>query len=143
MSFYFQMEAVWLTIAIVALVIEIATCGLFSIWFVIGAIGCIPLAILKVPIWIQVGIFLLISSACICLLKPWARKYFKTKEFRDLTGTSCIITEDVDPATGSGKTKIGDVEWSVKSDTAIAKGTCVIVTGIEGVRLLVQIKKEV
>ena len=56
----------WAIILVMALVTEAVTAGaLVSIWFVPGAIVGMLLALLEVPFWIQVAVWLAIAIACI------------------------------------------------------------------------------
>lgn len=134
-------EFVWLIISLLALFVEVGSFQLITIWFSFGALVCIPFAMLGAPLGLQIALFFGVSIISMYALKPWAKTHFKPKEYRSLIGSECILTEDCDLR--KGKTKIGDVEWQVRSDVMIPKGTIVIVTEVEGVKLIVKEKQEV
>lgn len=52
---------VWLLLLIVMIVTELITMGLTTIWFAGGAIIAIILAVLHVPVAIQIAAFLVVS----------------------------------------------------------------------------------
>ncbi len=134
-------EFIWLIISLIALFVEVNSFQLISIWFAFGALICIPFAMLGIPLWSQIVLFFGGSIISMYALKPWAKTHFKPKEYRSLIGSECILTEDCNSR--KGKTKIGDIEWQVRSDVMIPKGTAVIVTEVEGVKLIVKEKQEV
>ena len=55
----------WLTVGIVSFVVELLTVGLISIWFVLGALVALLLALLDLHIAIQVVAFAVVSLICI------------------------------------------------------------------------------
>ena len=64
----YQEIITWAIILVMALVSETLTAGaLISIWFVPGAIVGMLLALLKVPFWIQIAVWLALAIACIVL----------------------------------------------------------------------------
>ena len=67
---------VWLGIMILMLVIEVATLGLTTIWFAGGALVATLLALLDVPILVQIIVFLIVSGILVYFTRPIAVKKF-------------------------------------------------------------------
>ena len=57
----FSPAIIWLIISIVLAVIELSTLGLVTIWFAIGAIVSMIVALLGANIWVQLICFILVS----------------------------------------------------------------------------------
>lgn len=133
-----KMVLYWLIVIIVGILIEICTFQLISIWFAVGAFISIPFAVFHAPAWIQFIVFFVASGFSMYLIKPLAKKHFKPKESRSMVGMELVLTEDCDQS--KGKIKVRDVEWLIRSEEPIPKGTTVTVTRVEGVKLIVQEK---
>ena len=67
---------IWLVLLIVAIVAEVLTMGLTTIWFAGGALVAIFAAILNAPVWLQVVLFLVVSLVLLIFTRPVAVKYF-------------------------------------------------------------------
>ena len=135
---------VWLGIAIVALIIELNTTDLSSIWATVG--GAIPaiVAIWCHIIWVQIIIFLVISILGILLIRPYVKRYVKRNEIEtnvdSLIGKKAICVDDIGPD-NVGACKIDGKIWSAiaKDDaTIINAGQKVEVLSIDGVKLIVR-----
>ena len=70
-----SMIVFWLALALVFLLIEAVTAGLTTIWFAGGALIALLIALLDLPIVLQVVVFFAVS---ICLL-VFTRKIFVEK----------------------------------------------------------------
>ena len=71
--------ASWIILAAVMIIIEIITLGLSSIWFAAGAIGSAITAAFDGPEWLQVVVFVVVSTVFLLLLKPLAKKKLNVK----------------------------------------------------------------
>ncbi|MDU3181704.1 MAG: NfeD family protein [Lachnospiraceae bacterium] len=135
-------EIFWGIVTLLCIIAEILTVSLVTIWFAVAAIIMIPLVLMfNIPFVLQLCIFTVLSFVFILLLKPFATKYFHPIENRTMLGQTCVLTEDVSNFAQTGKTIIGDVEWSVKGaekDMHIPKGQTVKVVAVEGVKLVVR-----
>ena len=67
---------IWLGLLLTFLVVE-AVCAvhLVSIWFAVGALLALFAALAGAAIWLQVGIFLVVSCALLAMLWPLVRKF--------------------------------------------------------------------
>lgn len=138
----------WLIAFVILLVIEIATLGLTTIWFAIGALAAFLVAYLGFGVALQVIIFLAVSIILLVLTRPIAMKYFNQERQKtnadSLIGKKAIVIEELRPLQGLGRVEVNGMEWSAKTDGAdtIEAGEIVSITGIQGVKLIVE-KEEV
>ena len=69
-----NMLFIWLIALIVLIVIELATMGLTTIWFALGALVAAITAALHAPVVLQVVLFLVISIVSFIFTSPLAVK---------------------------------------------------------------------
>ncbi|SEQ78194.1 Membrane protein implicated in regulation of membrane protease activity [Lachnospiraceae bacterium NE2001] len=134
----------WVIVAAVALVVEIITLGLSSIWFTGGGIVAAVIAFMGGPVWLQIVAFIVVSTVMLLLMRPLAKKHLaigqeKTNTDSLIGRTEKVITT-VDNNAGTGMLKLGDVEWRAVSDdgSVIPEGTLVTIQRLEGTKLYVK-----
>ena len=134
----------WVIVAAVALVVEIITLGLSSIWFTGGGIVAAIIAFMDGPVWLQIVAFIVVSTVMLLLMRPLAKKHLaigqeKTNTDSLIGRTEKVITT-VDNNAGTGMLKLGDVEWRAVSDdgSVIPEGTLVTIQRLEGTKLYVK-----
>lgn len=141
-------QIVWLALLIIFAVAEAATVGLTSVWFAIGALGALICALVGGNIWLQLGIFIVLSVVCLVALRPLAQKYLNNRveptNADRVIGQEAQVTQDIDNIQGTGAVTIGGITWTARSehDTPIPAGTMVRVLRIEGVKVMVEEIKE-
>lgn len=135
---------IWVALAVVTAIIEIATVEMVSIWFTAGSLCAIIAYAAKAPYWGQLIVFFVISFVfLVCFRKvclKWVLKNVKEKTNTDaLVGNVIKLTADIEEDK-SGEAEINDVVWSVKGkDGYLAKaGEHVKIVGIEGNKLIVE-----
>lgn len=134
---------VWLGLVILFLIAEGATVSLVSLWFAAGAVVAMFAALLGAGIWLQTGLFLVVSGALLLMLRPIVRRYLVPKitptNVDSLVGSTGLVTEAIDNVTASGQVKLGAMEWTARSTTGenIPQGTLIRVDRIEGVKVYV------
>ncbi len=134
---------VWLGLVILFLIAEGATVSLVSLWFAAGAVVAVFAALLGAGIWLQTGLFLVVSGALLLMLRPIVRRYLVPKitptNVDSLVGSTGLVTEAIDNVTASGQVKLGAMEWTARSTTGenIPQGTLIRVDRIEGVKVYV------
>lgn len=135
----------WLVLLIIAIVVEVLTMGLTSIWFAGGALVAILLALLNAPIWLQIVLFFAVSLLLLFFTRPVAVKYFNRDRVRtnveSMVGRQAIVTSEIDNLQGIGQVTVGSQEWSARSlddKQRIAVGSVVIVVSVSGVKLIVR-----
>lgn len=139
------MMIIWLVILIIAVVVEVLTLGLTTIWFAGGALVAIIAAMVGAPIVVQVILFFVISLLMLFFTRPVAVKYFNRDRVRtnveSLIGRQAIVISDVDNLQGIGQVTVGSQQWSARSvedRITIPAGAVVKVLAINGVKLIVK-----
>lgn len=134
---------VWLGLMILFLIAEGATVSLVSLWFAAGAVVAMFAALLGAGVWLQTGLFLVVSGALLLMLRPIVRRYLVPKitatNVDSLVGATGLVTVAIDNVTASGQVKLGAMEWTARSTTGenIPQGSRIRVDRIEGVKVYV------
>ena len=144
----YQMIA-WIVVLIVAVVVEIITLGLSSIWFAGGALIALIVATFHGPIWLQILCFAAVSIMLLIFTRPIAVKYFNKDRVRtnaeSIVGRQAIVLSEVNNLKGEGQVSVGGQEWSARSvddDQVLDEGSVVEVVAISGVKLICKPVKE-
>lgn len=137
-------STVWLITLIVLVIGEAITVGLTFIWFAVGAMGGLIVAVLGGQIWLQVVVFLVLSALSLVLVRPLATRFLKTSHSptnadRVLNRTA-VVTQTIDNVAGVGQVNISGQIWSARSEhgVVIPAGAEVKVLRIEGVKVFVE-----
>ena len=136
---------VWLAVIAVAIIIEILTLDLVSVWFAFGAvIPFILAAVGGIAIEIQIAVFVIVSALLIIFMRNWAKKLlFKNMNektnINSIIGKKIRLLEDTD-FEHLGSLKINDVTWTAVSHDGklIKAGQIVEVVKVDGNKLLVK-----
>ncbi len=141
-----EMMIFWLVLLIVCIVIELPTMGLTTIWFAGGALVAILAALLHVPVFLQVILFLLVSLLLLFFTRPIAVKYFNKDRVKtnveSMVGRQAIVTSEIFNLQATGQVTVGGQEWSARScddQMRIPEGSVVTVVAIHGVKLIVKV----
>ena len=139
------MNVVFWAVAVVAFIIlELATVGLASIWFALGALCALIAALLGAPVWLQIVWFVIVSVATLLLTRPLAKKYINSKTMATnadrVIGSKAVVKERIDELAGTGAVLADGKMWSARTaDGAVAEpGEIVTVQEIRGVKLIVE-----
>jgi len=140
---------IWLGLLLIFLVVE-AVCAfhLVSIWFAVGALCALFAALAGAAIWLQVGIFLVVSCALLAMLWPLVRKFLNPRHtatnIDSVIGSQGLVTADIDNVTAEGQVKLGAMYWTARSTSGepIAAGRKIRVDSIEGVKVFVSLAEE-
>lgn len=145
-----SMTVFWLIVLVVLVVIELLTMGLTTIWFAGGALVATIAALFHAPVAVQVILFLVVSGVLIFSTRPLAVKYFNKDRVRtnaeSLVGRQAIVISEIDNLQGIGQVNVGGMEWSARTRVDGVKlpvGTVTTVLAINGVKLVVEERKEV
>lgn len=139
-----MMTVFWLIVVAVALVIEIFTMGLTTIWFGLGAVAAAITAAIGGPLWLQIVLFSVVSVVIMLLVRPFAMKVMKKGETKtnvdSLIGKQVVVIETIDNVRGTGKVKCQGVEWMARStdDSVYAVDDLVVIDSVSGVKLIVK-----
>jgi len=139
--------AQWILIALVCGSIEIFTMGFWFLWFALAAL----LVAVGVQVnWVntlqlQLLFFALFSIIFIIFTRPLALKLFKSNDtisnVTALIGQHGIATSNIS-ALNYGQVKVNGEIWTAISSNDIEVNTRILVTGIDGVKLQVEMAHE-
>ena len=138
----------WLALTVVAIAAEAATSELVAIWFMPASLVAMILAVLNVPLWIQIVVFIVLVAAFLIFSKRFLRKYLKKSSEANtntdaLIGQTAIVTERIDNLAQCGAVKVNGLEWSARAvadDVTVEKETLVVIRQISGVKLICEPK---
>ena len=133
---------IWTLAIIIFLTIEATTSALVSIWFAGGSLAGLICHLFGASVKIQILVFLIVSVALVLLLRNVAVKSFKKispKTDLDRIIGQKVVISGVAEQKNLGTTRIGDIEWKVRSEKGedLFVGETVTVEKIEGVYLVV------
>ena len=137
-------KIVWLVLLLLFAGAEAATVGLTSIWFAAGALCALIAALLGGSLWIQMTLFLAVSSLCLLAVRPLAKRHLNSKveatNADRVIGEQAQVTEDIDNIRGKGTVVIRGVTWTARSEdgSPVPAGSLVRVLRIEGVKVFVE-----
>lgn len=131
----------WMIVATVLVVIEILTPGMF--FFACLGLGALfaGLAMLVFAPWLAWPVFVIVSLISIYAIRPLARKLFvptrQKSNVDELVGQKAWVTEQI-AMPQLGMVKVASEMWRAESDEVIPKDTWVLVTAVNGTRLIVK-----
>ena len=135
---------IWIAAIIVFGVVEAATAGLTSIWFVLGSVAALIAAVCGGPLWLQLVLFFVVSVAALAVTRPLVTKLMK-KDIRPtnadrVLGGVARVTERIDNDVPTGAVYIDGKTWSARSadGSPIEKDVMVRILRMEGVKLYVE-----
>ena len=140
------MWQMWLIIAGVCFIIEMATIGFFIFWFGVGAlISMIVSIFFPGNILLQSIVFVVSSVILLLLTKPLVNKFTKKDKKIEtnaysIIGKKGIVVQDINPTFGVGQIKVSGEVWSAKTtdESTIEKGTQIEIKQIDGVKAVVE-----
>ena len=133
----------WLVLLVVFLIVEASTVTLVSLWFAAGSLFALIASLLGARLWLQLTLFLAVSTLALIALRPLFRKFIRPKltatNVDSVIGSMGLVTASVENVSAAGQVKLGAMEWSARSTTGepIPIGTLVKVDRIEGVKVFV------
>lgn len=134
---------IWLVLLVVFLIAEASTVTLVSLWFATGSLVALIAGLLGGPLWLQAGLFLLVSTLSLIALRPLVRRFLTPKlsatNVDSVIGSTGLVTAPIDNVAATGQVKLGAMVWTARSSSGapIAEGTLVKVDKIEGVKVFV------
>ena len=135
---------IWLAVIVLCVVIEALTLDLCAIWFAVGGVAALVAASLSLEVVTQLIIFVLFSAVLLVLMRPFCRRFLKTKKEPTnadrIIGETAYVTEQIDNIRETGAVKVLGAEWSARSrdDSIIPSGAKVKVVEIRGVKAVVE-----
>ena len=140
-----MVSAIWLVATVILSIIELATMGLVTIWFAAGAAVAFLLSLFGAPLYLQIGVLLVVSIAVLVLVRPIAASHFnnrlKKTNIDAYVGRKLIAKTDIDNLHGAGKVDMDGSTWLAASSVdniVISKGEEVRVVEVRGAKLIVE-----
>ena len=133
----------WLIAMVIFAATELMTVSLVSIWFAVGALGAILVALLGGGLIFQVTVFLALAIVLLLGLRSVVRKHLAPRitktNIDSLIGATGVVLTPVNNIAALGQVRVNGVEWSARStdNSHINAGTMVRVDRIEGVKVFV------
>ena len=136
---------IWLIIAVIMLVIEIATTGLATLWFAIGAVVAMIMDLCGASVVSQIIVMALVSIVCFILCMIWIKPKLESLRKKNvqktnadrLIGREGVVIVPFNSTEGKGQVKVDGQIWSAKAEEDFSEGTKITVKAIEGVKLVV------
>ena len=135
---------IWLVVLAILLVIEFLTLGLTTVWFAGGALVAFLVSLAGGPLWLQLLLFIAVSVVLLLFTRPLAVKYLnkdvQKTNVDSIPGQKGIVTATIDNLKAEGQVTIQGMEWTAreKNVNTIEKVKVLIVTSVEGVKLIVE-----
>ena len=111
------MPYLWITVAVLSLIIEAASLYYTAICFLPAAIITIALAFLNYPIYVQVLVFIIAAAAALLIRFTLLRNVLNRKKITPdmIVGNKAIVTETINYEVGTGKIKIYNKIYKAES----------------------------
>lgn len=136
---------IWLVVAVIAIIVDVVTSSFIFMWFSIGALVAIGLSFGGASMVWQFIAFLITGIILIAIGYPWAKKKFKVEKNHTPTMEQTYIgrvmraNEDI---VEKARIKVDGVYWTAyNKGKKINKDDQFIITGIEGNKLIVELKE--
>jgi len=132
----------WTMFAIVVGIGEIFTAGFFLLPFAIGGAAAAILAWVGAPVIAQWLVFFGVSTISLVYLRRFIGRQDEEEQPRvganRWIGSEGIVLQGIDPHTGSGMVRILNEEWRAAAPGKIEAGAKIVVTNVDGARLIVE-----
>lgn len=135
---------IWLGITVAAIVAEVISVQLISVWF--AAAGALSIAFCFIPgfpWWGQVILFAALAAGALLGLRPLCKKWLDRRGKNSNTNMDLIIGKEVRMLSTAdfdhlGSARVGDVVWSIKplTDEPLPEGCIVKIEAVEGNKLI-------
>lgn len=132
-----MLSVLWAVVAVAALIVELSTTALVSIWFVAGALGALVMSLMGLSLWVQAGVFAGISLLLFGVCRQWLEDHFRPRpSVPSLIGHTGFVSTPI--VGGAGRVTVSGKDWKASSDQDLEAGTPVKVIALKGVTLTVQ-----
>lgn len=131
----------WLALFVVALIIEVVTADMISIWFALASIPSFIIALLEGHIVWQIVSFIFFTAVLLLLTRPVVKKYLKTNEIKTnvdaMVGMTVTVIKDIRPDE-VGRVIVRSIDWAAMSKETILVGEHARVLDVDGNKLIVE-----
>lgn len=133
---YWIYIAVWASILVFSIMIEITTVQLTSIWFAAGSFVALILAVFKVPLYIQIIVFVALSIALLLLTRPLSKKLMNNKKSETTVPAESLVGEVVTVTKEISVGGFGEIKDRYEYYSAVAPGEKEIIQKDEKVKII-------
>lgn len=148
-SLFMEPVYFWLILVILFIILELATMALTTIWFAVGSLVALAVAVAGGPLWLQTIVFIVVSFVTLLCIRKMAMNSFNQNREKtnadSLIGRTGIVTEDISNIHATGQVTVSGQEWTartVEDNKTYVKGEVVVVRSISGVKLIVEKEEE-
>lgn len=138
---------VWLIVAVLLAIVEMATYNLVTIWFALGAVVAFVLSLLGVAVIWQLTVFVIVSALLLLITKPLVQKKLtiaKQPTNADrVVGQDGIVINVADSDDDLFRVRVLEQVWTAKTEDhkPVNVGDAITVLRISGVKLIVKLKE--
>ena len=133
---------VWITVAIVAALVEVSIPHFGVIFVSVGAVAAAAAAYVGLGLPAQMILFILIIGASFLVLRPKIIANMGAAgvpgRTEQLIGREGIVTHDIERTVGAGRVNIEGQDWAARASVPLAAGTRIKVVGADGIVLEVK-----
>lgn len=137
------MWQIWLIIAGLFFIGEIATVGFLIFWFGVGALVAMLVSFFTSNVIIQTSVFVISSAILLFATKPFVKKFIDIKSTNtnafSIIGKKALVRKEIN-SNSVGQIKINGEIWSAESENneIIPEGSEVEIVKINGVKAIVK-----
>lgn len=135
----------WGIVIAIAVIAELATLNLVSIWFIFGAIVSLVASFLGASVALQFALFIVLSGigflVFFFVIKPkLANRVVRATNADRIIGEEGTVIQTIDSMTGAGQINVRGQIWSAKieGEGVLGEGELVKVLDISGVKAVVE-----
>jgi len=141
-SFFDSWAAIWVTVALVAAVIEISVPHFGIIFVSLGAAAAATAAYLSLGLIPQLALFIVVVAFSFLVIRPRMVSGMGSVgvpgRTESLVGREGVVTLDIDSSVGAGRVNVGGQDWAARAAAPLAAGTRIKVAGADGIVLEVK-----
>lgn len=138
------MQYLWLALLVLSAGLESWMMKRIFVFFVPSSLVAMILAFFNITLWIQVGVFLILSGLGLLFLRPLSGKLLMGKKPTEFSvesaiGTRCTVVERLDNLAGRGAVTVSGMEWAARTtsdEIVIEAGSEVEIIAVEGVKFI-------
>ena len=134
--------AIWITVALVAAVVEVSIPHFGIIFVSAGAIAAAVAAYLSFGLPVQIVLFIIVVAISFVVLRPMVLKNMGAAGIPGRTevliGRDGIVTHDIESTVGAGRVNVEGQDWAARAAMPIAAGPRIRVVGADGIVLEVK-----
>jgi len=133
---------VWLAVAFVSAIVEVSIPHFGFAFVGAGAIVAAVLAFFGFGVALQLAAFVVVMTVSIVVLRSGLLAAISgpglPSRTDPLIGRQGVVTQDIEPTTGTGRINVRGEDWAARSTEPIAIGTTVKVIAADGIVLEVR-----